>query len=50
MKLEIQEAAKNKPMRGGLGFIAVCFGQLIKQQFRFFFKRIGRPTYELFIK
>jgi hypothetical protein len=30
MKLEIQEAVKNKPMRGGLGFIAVYFGQLIK--------------------
>jgi hypothetical protein len=41
MKLEIQEAAKNKSMREGLGFIAVCFGQLIKQQFRLFLKKIG---------
>jgi hypothetical protein len=43
MKLEIQEAAKNKPMRGGLGFIAVYFDQLIKQQFRFCLKKNGRP-------
>ena len=43
MKLEIQNAAKNKSMREGLGFMAVCFGQLIKQQFRFFLKKIGGP-------
>jgi hypothetical protein len=36
-----QRQAKNKPRRRGC--IAVYFDQLIKQQFRFFLKKIGGP-------